>query len=134
MLNIAKKIKLQLAIALINNPRILLVDNLSPHFSKEKFNNILDIFKNLVEKEKMTIIMVTNDLEATLKSDYLYVISDSKIIIEGIPYEVLQKDNVLNKVGLNLPFMMDLSVKLRDYDLIKNVELDMDRMVGTLWK
>ena len=47
---------------------------------------------------------------------------------------MLQKDNVLNKVGLNLPFMMDLSVKLRDYDLIKNVELDMDRMVGTLWK
>ena len=40
---------------------------------------------------------------------------------------------VLNKSGIRLPFMVDLSVKLRDYDLIDDVELDMDRMIDTLW-
>ena len=30
--------------------------------------------------------------------------------------------------------MVDLSVKLHDYDLLKDIIIDMDRMVDTLWK
>ena len=48
--------------------------------------------------------------------------------------EVLEKDNILNKLGLRLPFMVDLSVKLKDYDLIKDIELNKNRMVDILWK
>ena len=78
--------------------------------------------------------MMTNNMDIALLSDYIYVFSDSLVLLEGFPLEVLQKDNVLNKLGINLPFMMDLSVKLKDYDLIKDIELDMDRMVDLLWK
>ena len=77
--------------------------------------------------------MITSQLECNLLSDYTYIISNGEIVLEGSPLEVLEKDNILNKAGLNLPFMMDLSVKLRDYDLIKQIELDMDRLVDTLW-
>ena len=77
---------------------------------------------------------MTTNLDNVLKTDYIYVINNSEIIIEGNPKEVLEKDNIINKAGLELPFMMDLSVKLRDYDLIKDIELDMDRMVNLLWK
>ena len=96
-----------------------------------------DILKELKEfqlENNMTIIMTTMNLEETLESDYLYIIADSKIILEGAPQQVLEHDNVLNKLGLELPFMMDLSVKLRDYDVLKEIELDMDRMVEKLWK
>jgi hypothetical protein len=78
--------------------------------------------------------MVTNNLEEVLLTDYIYVISDSNILIEGIPIDVIQKDNIMNKAGLNLPFMVDLSVKLRDYDLVKEIEQDKERMVELLWK
>ena len=30
--------------------------------------------------------------------------------------------------------MIDLSVKLKDYELLDDVELDIDRMVDGLWK
>ena len=53
---------------------------------------------------------------------------------EGFPLEVLKQDNKLNKLGLELPLMVDLSVKLHDYDLLKDIIIDMDRMVDTLWK
>ena len=56
------------------------------------------------------------------------------IILEGEPLEVLQRDNIINKAGLEVPFMIDLSVKLRDYDLVSSIELDQDRMVDILWK
>ena len=99
----------------------------------ESIKNFLAEIKEIKEEYGITVIMITSNLSTALMSDYMYVIDNSKIIIEGNPYNVLEKDNVLNKAGLNLPFMMDLSVKLRDYDLIKTTELDMDRMVDTLW-
>lgn len=77
--------------------------------------------------------MTTNDLNDTLVSDYIYIISNSTLVLEGNPMEVLQKDNSLNKLGLSIPFMIDLSVKLRDYDVVKEIELDQDRMVDKLW-
>lgn len=126
-------IRLQLALAAIKNPKIIMIDNLSPYFSKKELLDLVDTIKEINKEDKVTIIMITSNLDVALKSDYLYVINNHEIIIEGNPTEVLEKDNILNKAGLNLPFMMDLSVKLRDYDLIKEIELDMDRMVDTLW-
>ena len=55
-------------------------------------------------------------------------------ILEGEPLDVLQNDNILNRIGLEVPFMIDLSVKLRDYDVVKDIELDKNRMVDILWK
>ena len=86
------------------------------------------------QKDDLTIIMVTSNLEEALKTDYMYVISESNILIEGKPIEIIQKDNIMNKAGLNLPFMIDLSVKLRDYDLVNVIEQDQERMVELLWK
>ena len=82
----------------------------------------------------MTIILTTSSLTETLSSDYLYIINESTIILEGEPLSVLVKDNILNRIGLEVPFMIDLSVKLQDYNLLTTTELDMERMVEELWK
>ena len=54
--------------------------------------------------------------------------------MEGVSKEILIRDNILNKIGLKVPFMYDLSVKLMDYNLLGDIELDKDRMVDQLWK
>lgn len=128
------KIKVQLALATLLKPQILFLDDICSMMTKSETKEILDILKYLKEEEKMTIIMTTDDLNETINSDYLYIMSDGEIVLEGSPLSVLEKDNILNRLGLNLPFMVDLSVKLRDYELIDKIELDMDRMVETLWK
>lgn len=125
-------IRLQLSLATINKPKILLLDNLNSFFNKKDLIELVATLKTLLT-EGLTVIMATNNLDCTLEADYLYVINDSEIVLEGEPLKVLEKDNILNKMGLELPFMMDLAVKLRDYDLIKQLELDMERMVNTLW-
>ena len=97
------------------------------------FNIELSGLKEISENQE-AVVLDTNNLEEVLLTDYIYVISDSNILIEGIPIDVIQKDNIMNKAGLNLPFMVDLSVKLRDYDLVKEIEQDKERMVELLWK
>ena len=127
-------IKIKLLLLLIKHPALLLLDDIGPYFSKEEINKIISLLKDYQEKYKITIIMTTSNLEETINTDYLYIISNSVIYLEGEPIKVLEKDNLLNKIGLQLPFMIDLSVKLRDYGLTNKIELNMNRMIDELWK
>lgn len=132
-LSIKETIKVQLALALIYKPSIIFIDDISVYFDKKEITSIIEILKQY-QQENTTIVLITSSLEIALLSDYLYVINESKIMIEGNPIEIIEKDNIMNKAGLNLPFMIDLSVKLRDYELVNCIEQDKDRMVDLLWK
>ena len=128
------RIKVEMALATIAKPKILLLDDVCSVMSKDETKEILDIIKYFKEEENMTIVMTTDNLSETIDSDYLYILRNGKIALEGKPKQILKEDNTINKIGLNLPFMVDLSVKLKDYDLIDDIGLDMDELVNKLWK
>lgn len=128
-----ERIILQIALAIAAMPRILLIDDLSSFLTTEEIKRIISYFRYLIKNYDLTIIINSTRLEDILETDNLYVLSDSSIILKGKPLEVLQKDNILNRVGIKVPFMIDLSVKLKDYNLIDEVELDMNRMTEKLW-
>ena len=54
--------------------------------------------------------------------------------MEGKTNSILNEDDILNKVGLELPFMENLSKKLQFYEVIDKVYQDMDDLVNDLWK
>lgn len=128
------KIKVLLALAVIHQPEIIFLDDICSMLTKEETKEILDFLKVLQEEEGLTIVMTTDNLEEALVADYLYILEQGQIILQGKPLEVLKEDSLLNKMGLTLPFMVDLSLKLKYYDLVDEIELDMDRLVNTLWK
>lgn len=128
------RLKLQLTLALLFNPTLLLLDDIFNSLQEKEKVDIINLIKNHQENHKISIIMTTSKLEDSLYGDYLYIIKDSSIVLEGEPLEVLKKDNELNKIGLELPFSVDLSVKLHDYDLLNKIETDIDRMIDSLWK
>jgi len=124
-------ILIEIAIALSNNPKILLLDDVFTYLDKKE---IEDVVKTIRTYKDLTTVLTTINLNDSLYTDYLYIIGDKKIKLKGEPLKVLEKDNIINKSGLNLPFMIDLSVKLKDYELLDSIELDKDRMVNKLWK
>ena len=133
-LTIKEKVLAQLAIALDSKPEVLLLDNIFSYFNDKEKEEIFTFLRNYQKKYNLTIVLTTIDLKDSLYTDYLYIIGNKKIILKGTPLEVLEKDNIINKVGLNIPFMADLSVKLIDYDLLDSIILEKDRMVDILWK
>jgi ABC-type cobalamin/Fe3+-siderophores transport system ATPase subunit len=124
----------QVALALIEKPEVLLIDDISKYFTKKELDKIFNFLKEYRLKYNLTLISATINLNDALYTDYLYIIGNKQVELSGPPLEVLQKDNIINKIGLTLPFMIDLSVKLKDYDLIDDIELDKDRMIDKLWK
>lgn len=133
-LNNYLKIKLSLVLSFLYKPTLLLLDDIFNNLSKSEKEDLKGIITTYKKENKISIIMTCSNLEDSLFSDILYIIKDNEIVLSGPPMEVLQNDNIINKTGLELPFMIDLSVKLRDYDLIQTIETDMDRLVNILWK
>ena len=132
-LNSNQKQLVSLASALVHDPKILILDEaltmLDP-FDKEK---ILNILKELNSKG-LTILNISHDIEDTLISDKIYVLDKGKIVLLGTKDEVYKEEDLLHKLGFELPFMVELSNRLMFYDLIDHIIYDMEEMVDSLWK
>ncbi|MBQ8902080.1 MAG: hypothetical protein IJY87_03310 [Bacilli bacterium] len=109
---------------------------------KVVFFNILN---NLSEKElkklfkylkdnNILFINVTNDVELCLYTDYLIVYDKSKILMEGSTLEVLKNEKLFKRLGLNLPFIVELSLLLKDYNLVDDIYIDKESLADKLWK
>lgn len=128
-----EKVKAALAIALSHKPRILIIDNALSSLDKETKNNIIKILKDFRDKG-LTIINVTEDLSESYLSDKLVVISNGTIVLEGPPLKVMEYDKILNKIGIKIPFEIELSIKLKLYGLIERLYPSIDELVNVIWE
>ena len=73
----------------------------------------------------ITIIISSSSLDEVIYTinSTLYVLDKGAIVSSGDMLEVLSNDSLLNKVGLELPFMVDLSVKLKYYNLVSKINM-----------
>ena len=83
---------------------------------------------------KKRIINYTTDIEETLLLDYLVVLHENKIIMEGKKELILQEEKILKKLGFNLPFIVELSNGLKYYGVIDKVYFNNEELVNVLWK
>lgn len=67
-------------------------------------------------------------------TSYLIVYDNNNVLIEGSTIDVLQKEKLFKKAGISLPFMVELSLLLKDYGLINKIYLDKESLVNDLWK
>ena len=124
---------IQIIIALLKKPKILLLDNLKEYL-KEDTMKVISFIKNYQKDKNLTIVIATIQLEEVIGSDYVYIIKNGKVELEGKPNIIFEKDNIINKIGLNLPFCIDLSVKLKDYNLLNEIKFDNIGIINDIWK
>ena len=127
-----EKHKLAITLSLLHHPKLLIFDDSLLGLSDKDRESIINILKKLIRKKNITVIHFTSNLDDMLYSDLLYILDNYKIVLKGNPQKLLNED--FHQYNLNMPFMLDLSNKLKSYNLINKTYLDMDSMVRTLWK
>lgn len=111
-----------------NSRRIILFDVLR-FFNMEQKNKILDLLK----LRKINFVNVTSDMEEVLYADYVFVLNNTKVVMEGNTLGVLNNEKKLKRMGFALPFVVDLSMQLKLYGTLDNIETDMKVLVDKLW-
>lgn len=118
---------LETLLVLGKTEELVVIDGVDQVLSKQELEEYYKYLKRWMKQYDIAVFLTTTSLENANLIDFLYIIKDGEVILKGEPLTILQKDNIVNKAGLNVPFMIDLSVKLRDYDLIDNIELEKEK-------
>ena len=132
-LNDSEKEKVAIASSLIHNPKILLLDEATYKLNVSDRKLVFKVLEEYKRREKLTVIMITHNLEDTLNADRIIVLDKGRIILDGSKEEIY-KDNKLEKLGFQLPFMVQLSHNLMLYDLLDRVYFDEEEAANRLWE
>jgi len=128
-----EKAKVALAMSLIHSPKILILDESLSVIDEVDRKYMLETLYKL-HKEGLTIINVVHDLRETYYSDRLIIINNGSIMLDGHPLKVMEYDKILNRLGIEIPFEIELSIKLKLYGLIDELLPDTLGIVDTLWQ
>lgn len=124
---------LLIMLALLHQPKVLFLDNVFSVFSPSEETEILHILKEFIEKEKITIINFSSTLNEMFASDKIILLSNFEIIGQYLLNDVYRDDKLFYQNGLEIPFIVDLSIKLKMYDLIDKNYTNMKAMVDDIW-
>ena len=132
-LNYEDKWLTALASALVINPKILIIDNGFIYLNHTKKKIVLDLLRRY-NKKGMTIINATSDPNEALYGDNVVILNGGKAILVGTKEEIFNEEKILDKAGIKMPFMIELSDKLKFYDLIDKTYFDEEKLVDELWQ
>jgi len=122
-----QKQRVAIAGALAMEQDILILDEATSMLDPEGTKEIIDLIKRLNKDLKKTIITITHDLSFAQQSDFIIVLKDGQIILEGKPKEVFEREDLLKLSNLELPFELSL------YNELKRSETSNQKVVEALW-
>lgn len=129
-----EKILMVLVCGLLQKSKILIIDNIFEMVDETDKNRTLTKLKKYAKETKMTIVNITNDSEDVLKGDNIIILGDGKVILSGSKKAVLEETELFETRGLCLPFIVDLSNKLKFYELIDKTYYLEKKLVDDLWE
>ena len=72
--------RVAIARSLINNPDLILADEMTGNLDESTANEIFDFFINYIEENKKTLIFVTHNKKYSKKADNVYYFSNKKLV------------------------------------------------------
>lgn len=123
-----------IASSLISYPDILILDDCMSQLSVSDKNKVFDILLKYKKEKKLTIIMITHNMEDVIYSDRVMVMDSGSIVMDGSVIKVFKQKSKLNELGVGVPFVIDLSLRFMDLGIVNHIYLDMRKLVDDIWK
>lgn len=108
-----QKQRVAIAGILAVKPKIIILDEATSMLDPEGKKSILNLIKKIKQQYNLTVISITHDLEEVEKSDEVLVLDSGKIVLQDNPDAIFNHAELLQKIGLGLPFGYQLADKLR---------------------
>lgn len=117
--------------SIIHEPKVILIDNLFESLDIYYKNRIISYLKNI---KKSIVIFTTNNSEDLNFADNLILMKNGKVLIDKNVKQINEEENLLTKNNIKQPFLVDLSYKLKAYELIDRIIFDSLEMVDEIWQ
>lgn len=116
-----QKRRVAIAGILAMQPEVLILDEPAAGLDPEGKRELFQLFKELHEARKMTIILVSHSMEDVADTvDRLIVMNQGKIMLDGTPKQIFAYRRELEKIGLGVPKATEILQLLAE----KGAEID----------
>lgn len=127
------KVLINLSLVLMEEPKLIILDDTLDILDNIQKDKVLRVLKSFY-KRGTTIISITHNIENSLIGDDILLLADGKVQIYTKKEEFFEKEKELKKYGIQIPFIVDLSHKLKYYDMVNDTYFDMEKLVDEVWK
>lgn len=130
-----QKQRVAIAGILALKPEIIIFDEATSMLDPRGRTEVLKIVKEIKEKNNLTVLSITHDINEAAESDEIILMEKGKIKYQDTPKEIFKLGEELIPLGLSVPFFEQIILKLKDYDI--NVDEDIlteEGLVDWLWK
>ena len=130
-----QKQRIAIAGIIAMRPKYIVLDEptamLDPHGRIE----VMETIKKLKKDFGITIILITHYMEEAVQSDRVVVMDSGKVLLDGTPKEVFSHQQLLKKIGLDVPQVTEVASQLHSlgFDINSNV-LTEDELINELIK
>ena len=124
-----QKQRVAIAGVLAMKPEILIFDEATSMLDPQGRSDINHLIQEIHEKEPITIISITHDIEEVAKSDHVIVMDQGTVVMEGHPSEILLKEQELVALHLDIPFSLKVAHALQQRGMNVTDQITMERMV-----
>lgn len=123
-----QKQRVAIAGALAMNQEIIILDEATSMLDPKGTKGIVELIKTVNKEKNITVITITHDLALASMSDYLFVLKEGQLSIEGEPQDVFNHEDKLIESHLEIPFALKVYK-----EFAKNND-SKDSLVGALWE
>ena len=123
---------IQLALALLSNPELLIIEDIFNYLDKIWEKKIIMLLQKIKDQYNKTIVLVSEDSEAIYKySTNLIVFKNDKILATGSTYEIMQRVDFLKKNRISVPRIVEFTYLAKKK---KNIKIDYHKDVRDIIK
>ncbi|HJB86607.1 MAG TPA: energy-coupling factor transporter ATPase [Candidatus Dorea faecigallinarum] len=94
-------------------PKCIVLDEPTAMLDPSGRKEVLRTLKELREKKKVTVILITHYMEEVIDVDKIYVMDHGHVVMEGTPREIFSQVDTLKKYRLDVPQVTILADELK---------------------
>lgn len=99
------------------SPQIIILDEATSMLDPKGRQDILRLIYKLKQERDLTVISITHDINEAAISDRIIILNNGVVLKEDTPENIFNDSAELIKVGLDVPFTVQLSNKLKQLGL-----------------
>ena len=133
LLSGGQKQRVAIAGIIAMKPKCVIFDEATAMLDPSGRKEVMNTIKRLNKEENISVIHITHFMEEAVDADRVIVMEKGRKLLEGTPKQVFSKIDMLKKIGLDIPYMTELSKELNKEGLkIESDILTVDEMVMQL--
>ncbi|MDU1540844.1 MAG: energy-coupling factor transporter ATPase [Paeniclostridium sordellii] len=133
LLSGGQKQRVAIAGIIAMKPKCIIFDEATAMLDPSGRKEVMNTIKRLNKEENITIMHITHFMEEAVGADRVIVMEKGKKVLEGTPKQVFSKVEKLKSIGLDVPYMTELSKELKEEGMhIEDDILTVDEMVMRL--